>query len=62
MANAIELRSVTKRFGQHTAVNELDLVVPEGSIYGFYGAGLRLLEGLRLRVRVNRFAPRGFGS
>ena len=25
-----------------------------------YGAGLRLLELLRLRVRVNRFAPRGF--
>jgi site-specific recombinase XerD len=25
-----------------------------------YGTGLRLMEGLRLRVRVNRFAPRGF--
>jgi integrase len=25
-----------------------------------YGSGLRLMEGLRLRVRVNRFAPRGF--
>jgi integrase len=25
-----------------------------------YGTGLRLMEGLRLRLRVNRFAPRGF--
>jgi integrase len=25
-----------------------------------YGTGMRLMEGLRLRVRVNRFAPRGF--
>jgi site-specific recombinase XerD len=27
-----------------------------------YGSGVRLMELLRLRVRVNRFAPRGFGS
>jgi ABC-2 type transport system ATP-binding protein len=34
---AIEIRDVTKRFGQHTAVSQLSLAVPEGSIYGFIG-------------------------
>jgi ABC-2 type transport system ATP-binding protein len=35
--NAIEIRSVTKRFGAVTAVNDLSLDVPLGSIYGFIG-------------------------
>ena len=35
--SAISLDRVTKRFGTHTAVNELSLEVPEGSIYGFIG-------------------------
>jgi ABC-2 type transport system ATP-binding protein len=35
--NAIEIRNVTKRFGDHTAVNDLTLTVPRGSIYGFIG-------------------------
>jgi ABC-2 type transport system ATP-binding protein len=34
---AIEIRGVSKRFGQVTAVNDLTLDVPEGSIYGFIG-------------------------
>ena len=34
---AIELRDVTKQFGQVVAVNALTLDVPEGSIYGFIG-------------------------
>lgn len=34
---AIEIRNVTKQFGTLTAVNELTLDVPEGSIYGFIG-------------------------
>ena len=33
----IELRQVTKNFGAITAVNELDLKVPSGTIYGFIG-------------------------
>ena len=37
MSNAIELTDVTKRFGRQTAVDGLDLAVPEGSIYGFIG-------------------------
>jgi ABC-2 type transport system ATP-binding protein len=35
--NAIALRNVTKRFGGTTAVDDLSLAVPEGSIYGFIG-------------------------
>jgi ABC-2 type transport system ATP-binding protein len=35
--SAIALRNVTKRFGQHVAVNDLSLDVPAGSIYGFIG-------------------------
>ena len=35
--SAISLDRVTKKFGTHTAVNDLSLEVPEGSIYGFIG-------------------------
>ncbi|NHX37324.1 MULTISPECIES: ABC transporter ATP-binding protein [Halolamina] len=34
---AIELDGVTKRFGDVTAVEELDLTVPEGEVFGFLG-------------------------
>jgi len=34
---AIEIDKVTKRFGDFTAVNDVSLSVPEGSIYGFIG-------------------------
>jgi len=35
--NAVQLHGVTKTFGQHKAVDELSLAVPEGSVYGFIG-------------------------
>lgn len=35
--NAIEIRGISKTFGTHTAVNDVTLDVPEGSIYGFIG-------------------------
>ena len=35
--NAVELRNVTKRFGRVTAVDDLSLDVPQGSVYGFIG-------------------------
>ena len=35
--NAIEIRDVSKTFGQHLAVNNVSLDVPDGSIYGFIG-------------------------
>lgn len=34
---AIQIEQVTKRFGEFTAVNNVSLSVPEGSIYGFIG-------------------------
>jgi ABC-2 type transport system ATP-binding protein len=34
---AIEIRDVTKTFGEHVAVSGLSLDVPDGSIYGFIG-------------------------
>ena len=35
--NAIEIRNLTKNFGQKRALNGLNMTVPEGSIYGFIG-------------------------
>ncbi len=50
---AIEIHGLTKRFGKTTALDGVDLKVPEGSIYGFIGpngAGksttIRVLLGL----------------
>jgi ABC-2 type transport system ATP-binding protein len=37
VSNAIELHRVTKTFGPKVAVSDLDLVIPEGSLYGFIG-------------------------
>ncbi|MFC5369051.1 ABC transporter ATP-binding protein [Salinirubrum litoreum] len=34
---AIETRGLTKRFGDHVAVDGLDLSIPRGSVYGFLG-------------------------
>ncbi len=52
-APAVETRGLTKRYGDVLALDRLDLVVPEGSVFGFLGpngAGktttLRLLTGL----------------
>lgn len=50
---AIELYGVTKTFGQKVAVNNLDLTVPEGSIYGFIGPnGSGKTTTLRLILRI----------
>jgi ABC-2 type transport system ATP-binding protein len=35
--NTIELQNITKTFNNHTAVDDLSLAVPKGSIYGFIG-------------------------
>lgn len=34
---AVQLSHVTKTYGSHTAVDDLSLLVPQGSIYGFIG-------------------------
>lgn len=53
MANAIELKHVTKRFGKNVAVDSLDLTVPEGSIYGFIGPnGSGKTTALRMILRI----------
>lgn len=50
---AIRARGLTKRFGDYTAVDDLDLTVPRGRIYGFLGPNgsgksttIRMLCGL----------------
>ena len=35
--NAIEIRNLTKCFGEKMVLNELNMTVPVGSIYGFIG-------------------------
>lgn len=35
--NIISLENISKTFGSHLAVNDLTLMVPKGSIYGFIG-------------------------
>ena len=53
MSNAIELNNVTKRFGSHTAVDNLSLAVPSGSIYGFIGPnGSGKTTTLRMILRI----------
>src|SRR5215212_9138305 len=34
---AIDIRNVVKRYEQHTAVHDLSLQVPRGSVYGLLG-------------------------
>jgi ABC-2 type transport system ATP-binding protein len=51
--NAVVLRQVTKTFGSHTAVNQLDLVVPRGCVYGFIGPnGSGKTTTLRMIMRI----------
>ena len=53
MPNAIELSQVTKRFGKQTAVDSIDVSVPEGSIYGFIGPnGSGKTTTLRMILRI----------
>lgn len=63
---SVETKQLTKRFGRFTAVDGIDLRVPEGEIFGFLGANgagkttaIRMLCGLLLptsgEARVNGF-------
>jgi ABC-2 type transport system ATP-binding protein len=52
-ANAIDVRGLTKRFGKKLAVNNVDITVPQGEVWGFLGPNgsgktttIRMLCGL----------------
>jgi len=51
--HAIEIEQVTKTFGDHKAVDDLSLAVPEGSVYGFIGPnGSGKTTTLRMIMRI----------
>lgn len=51
--NAVELANVTKTFGRQTAVDQLSLAVPAGSVYGFIGPnGSGKTTTLRMIMRI----------
>jgi ABC-2 type transport system ATP-binding protein len=51
--NVIELENITKTFGDFTAVDDLSLSVPQGSIYGFIGPnGSGKTTTLRMIMRI----------
>jgi ABC-2 type transport system ATP-binding protein len=53
MSAAVEIERVTKTFGAHTAVDDLTLQVPSGSVYGFIGPnGSGKTTTLRMIVRI----------
>ncbi len=53
MAAAVEIEHVTKTFAGHTAVDDLSLQVPPGTVYGFIGPnGSGKTTTLRMIVRI----------
>ena len=53
---AVQIRNVVKRFAAHTAVRDLSLVVPRGTVYGLLGpngAG----KTTTIRMILNVIAP-----
>ena len=55
-SHAVELSSVTKTFGSVTAVDDLSLTVPAGSVYGFIGPN-GSGKTTTMRMIVNLFYP-----
>ena len=53
---AVELAGVTKTFGEVVAVNDLSLIVPEGSVFGFIGPN-GSGKTTTIRMIVNIFYP-----
>src|SRR5262249_28357479 len=50
---AVEVSGVTKKFGGHTAGEKLELVVPDGTVYGFIGPnGSGKTTTLRMILRI----------
>jgi ABC-2 type transport system ATP-binding protein len=66
MENVIDVRGLTKRFGKKTAVNGVDIAVPQGQVWGFLGPNgsgktttIRMLCGL-LRADAGEGTCLGF--
>ena len=54
--NSVEIEHVSKSFGSHRAVDDLSLIVPQGSVYGFIGPnGSGKTTTLRMIMRI--YAP-----
>ena len=50
---AVQIHQVTKTFGEHVAVKDLSLEVPEGTVYGFIGPnGSGKTTTLRMIMRI----------
>src|ERR1700756_5635927 len=50
---AVQIHQVTKSFGEHVAVKDLSLEVPEGTVYGFIGPnGSGKTTTLRMIMRI----------
>jgi ABC-2 type transport system ATP-binding protein len=59
MADAIVLRKLTKTFGETTAVRDLDLVIPQGALYGLIGPnGAGKTTAIRMMLSI-LFPDRG---
>jgi len=56
ISNTVEIQDVTKTFSAVTAVDQLSLQVPEGSIYGFIGPN-GSGKTTTLRLILNIFYP-----
>ena len=54
--SAVEIEGVTKTFGTHTAVDDVSLTVPAGSVYGFIGPN-GSGKTTTLRMIMNIFYP-----
>ena len=60
MTAALEIRGLTRRFGRNTAVNAVDIVIPEGQMVGVIGrSGAGKSTLLRM---INRLADPSEGS
>src|SRR5580704_16813906 len=54
--DAVQISKVTKTFGSVTAVNDLSLTIPDGSVYGFIGPN-GSGKTTTMRMIVNIFYP-----
>src|SRR5262245_54886910 len=52
MTYSIEVLGVTKTFGAKTAVDHLDLGIPEGTVYGFIGPNGSGKTTIRMILRI----------